>query len=90
MVKDPNNPDLQTVVFVCESIKPEAGGLIDNMIKTFKGFPLGVEIKNKDSKITIMASEVSTKIPKKADFKQDIPSDYQETTMEKLREEMGG
>jgi hypothetical protein len=89
MVTDPNNPEVQTVVFVCESIKPEAGGIVDNMISSFKGFPLGMEVKSNGSKMILMASEVSTKIPKKSDFKQDIPTDYQETTMEQLKDEFG-
>jgi len=89
MLRDPENPNMQTVVFVCDNIKPDAGGIVDNVIKALKGFPLGMEVKVNGSKISLMASEVSTKIPKKADFKHEIPTDFQETTMEKFREEMG-
>jgi hypothetical protein len=88
MLKNPENPNMQTVVFVCDKIKPDGGGVVDNVINALKGFPLGMEVKVNGSKISLMASEVSTKIPKKADFKHEIPADFQETTMEKFREEM--
>lgn len=89
LIKDPKNPDVQTIVFLCENIKPESAGMIDNMMKNFKGFPMGMEVKSKKSKISLMATEISTKIPKKSDFKQEIPVDYQITTLDKIQEEMG-
>lgn len=89
MLTDPANPDVQTIVFVCDNIKPESGGIANSMMNKLKGFPLGFEIKNKGSKIIIMASEVSTKIPKKSDFKLQIPEGYETTTVENLMEEFG-
>lgn len=90
LVKDPENPDSQVIVYICETIQPESAGLMDNMLKVFKGFPLGMEIKNGTNKVTIMASEVSKKIPKKSEFDQSIPNGYQLTTIEELENEMGG
>jgi len=89
LIKDPKNPDTQTIVYICETIKPESAGMIDNMMKNFKGFPMGMEVKSKKSKITLMATEISTKIPKKTDFKQEVPADYEMITLDKLQEEMG-
>jgi hypothetical protein len=89
LVKDPKNPDVQTTVFICESIKPDSGGLMDNILKTYKGFPLGFEVKSKDAKMSFMASEVSTKLLKKSDFKQEIPAEFELTTMENLMRDMG-
>jgi hypothetical protein len=90
MITDPKNPEAKTVVYVCNNIAPESGGLMDEMMKKLSGFPLGFEVSSNGSKIKILASEVSTKIPKKADFKQVVPEGYEETTMEKLREQFGG
>jgi len=90
MITDPNNPDTQTIVYVCNNIAPESGGMVDEMMKKISGFPLGFEVITKGNKIKILATEVSTKMPKKADFKQVVPEGYEETTMEKLREEFGG
>lgn len=90
MITDPKNPNTQTVVYVCNSIVPESGGMVDEMMKKLNGFPLGFEVKTNGSKVKIMASEVSTKLLKKADFKQVIPEGYEVTTMEKLREQFGG
>jgi hypothetical protein len=88
MITDPKNPTSQTVVFVCNNVAPESGGMVDEMMKKLNGFPLGFEVKSKDgSKIKIYATEVSTKLPKKADFKQIVPEGYEETSMEKMREE---
>ena len=89
LIKDPKNPDVQTIVFLCENIKPESAGMIDNMMKNFKGFPMGMEVKSKKSKISLMATEISTKIPKKSDFKQEIPVEYEITTLDKIQEDMG-
>ena len=86
----PHNRKVKTIVYVCEHIKPESGGYVDGLIKKFNGFPLGFEIIADTDKVKIMASEVSTKLPKKSDFKQVIPDGYEETTVEKLRDELGG
>ena len=90
IIKNPDKPGSQVIVYVCENIQPESSGLLDNMLKTFKGFPLGFEIKDGANKVTIMATEVSNKIPKKSEFDQAVPKEYELTTMEELENEMGG
>jgi hypothetical protein len=90
LIADPDKPGDKLIVYVTDAIQPKSGGLLDNMYKEFKGFPLGMEIDSKEGKLKIMASEVSTKRPSASDFKLAIPSDYEETTMEELGQEMGG
>ncbi len=89
LIADPERPNDPMIVYVSSEIKPQSAGFLDNMYKELNGFPLGIEIDSKDGKISIMATSVSTKKPSASDFKFTIPQDYEETTMEKLGEEMG-
>jgi len=51
MITDPKNPEAKTVVYVCNNIAPESGGLMDEMMKKLSGFPLGFEVSSNGSKI---------------------------------------
>lgn len=90
LIKDPSQPGSHLLIYVCEAIQPESGGLIENMMEKLNGFPLGFEIKSPEGTVKLMASEVSKKVLSKSAFSLDIPGEYEETSMEKLMEDMGG
>ncbi len=90
LMSSTQDPNVKTVVYVCDKIKPDSGTFFNAYMQMFKGFPLGFEVNSGTDKISILASEVSSKIPKKSEFKLNIPSDYQETTIEKIMEDFGG
>jgi hypothetical protein len=80
-----STPEGQLTMFVCEQIQPKANSSFSAIQKQVKGFPLAAELKRKDgSLIKFIATSVNTSVSDSR-FVSDIPSGYQETTLEELQ-----
>ncbi|MFK7797991.1 MAG: hypothetical protein AB8E82_11100 [Aureispira sp.] len=75
------------ILYVTKKINPKGDALAQQLIKAVQGFPLEVIVRQDATTVRLTASTVTGQTPSDGAFSQNIPSDYEVTTLKEIEAE---
>lgn len=73
------------IFYVTDKIQPQ-GELAKDFMAHFKGFPLGIVVRQGSTTVRLTANKISDKVPSSNLFSQAIPDGYEMSTIKELEE----
>jgi hypothetical protein len=74
------------ILYITDKIKPSGDPFATYLIGELKGFPLGIVVRHEGTTVRVMAEKVSSRTPSDGAFSLTVPSEYELTTEEGLRD----